>query len=95
MDFADFATEECCDIVTIYDGVGLDSSKVLARYNGTSIPPSTFSTEVSMTVVFVTDNSVFARGFHAKFNTDPGDALSYIYWLIELTSLHYYDIIVK
>eukprot|EP00918_Siedleckia_nematoides_P097666 GHVU01213950.1.p1 GENE.GHVU01213950.1~~GHVU01213950.1.p1 ORF type:complete len:431 (+),score=46.80 GHVU01213950.1:76-1368(+) len=76
LDFDDFGTEACCDIVTIYDGVGLDSGKVLARYYGSTTPPSTFSTETSMTVVFVTDGSVSDKGFHAKYNTDPACRLS-------------------
>lgn len=73
LDFDDFSTESCCDIVYVYDG---DSAKsqLIASVSGTpaSMPTGIESTQRYMYVRFATDDSTIGRGFSASFRSATG-----------------------
>jgi hypothetical protein len=65
--FTTFSTEDCCDYVTIYDGVNGRLSP-LQRLSGRPSTPFTVSTRSEgMTVLFTSDSTLTVQGFAANF----------------------------
>jgi hypothetical protein len=78
LDFDEFNTESCCDLVTLYDG---DSGKaqLIAKLSGTYLkaPTGFNSTQRFMYIRFVSDDSITYRGFSASYTTaTSGDPCS-------------------
>ncbi len=73
LDFTQFATEGCCDILTIHNGNSV-GSPVIGTFSGTSLPGSFTSTDPSgcITLEFTSDGSITAAGWAAPVScTDP------------------------
>jgi len=70
LDFEVFSTEECCDIVNIYDGT-TTKSKLIDTVSGiiTSPPKGLITTQRYMFVKFIADESDNAGGFRATFTS--------------------------
>ena len=66
LSFISFATESCCDALTIYEGVGTTGIN-LGVFAGTTLPPNILSTDASgcLTAVFDSDLSITAAGWEA------------------------------
>ena len=57
-----FHTENCCDYLRFYDGVGTDGN-MLGQYQGTGTIPTLVSSTGPMTIVFFSDNGLQYEGF--------------------------------
>ena len=70
LEFLTFNTEGSFDYVRVYDGLGTNS-RILALYSGDRVPASVMSTQNTMMVMFVADDSVEYSGFSAvvRFGT--------------------------
>lgn len=68
LSFNRFATENCCDAVTVYDGP-TTSSPVLGSFRGNTIPSNLTSSGGSMLVRFTTDISVVNSGWEASYTS--------------------------
>uniref|UniRef100_A0A914XYV2 CUB domain-containing protein n=1 Tax=Panagrolaimus superbus TaxID=310955 RepID=A0A914XYV2_9BILA len=72
-----FDTEECCDFVTIYEGINKDETNVLQRVSGkqTGLIVTTNATNI-MEIHFHSDGNFNYQGFFAVFDAveeyDPG-----------------------
>ncbi|CAJ0591062.1 unnamed protein product [Cylicocyclus nassatus] len=65
--FTDFATEDCCDKVEIYDGPNASYPK-LAELSGNALQTNTFySTQESMFLTFYSDYTQNDKGFSAYY----------------------------
>ena len=68
--FFRFATESCCDRVSVYDGGSTSSPGI--SYSGTSLPAAITSSRNKLFVVFGSDSSVtysgFSAAYHGKWN---------------------------
>lgn len=70
IDFSHFATEPCCDFVTIYDGYNMKSPLIVSLSGTFSTPPTGYtSSQQHMYVRFTTDASINAPGFSATFKS--------------------------
>lgn len=73
MNFTQFATEGCCDFLTIYNGNGV-GSPVMGTFSGTGLPGSFTSTHPSgcITIQFSSDGSIVNTGWAATIScTSP------------------------
>jgi hypothetical protein len=72
LNFTQFATEGCCDFVTIYNG-NSTSSPVMGTFSGTGLPGSFTSTHPSgcITLQFTSDGSITAAGWAATISCAP------------------------
>ena len=70
--FTSFATENCCDHLSIYDGPS-SASPLIGMYQGTTLPPNIESTTPGgcLTFVFTSDGSVTAAGWTANVICAP------------------------
>jgi hypothetical protein len=68
--FSAFATESCCDELTIYDGPNT-SSPVIGTYAGTTSPGSFSSSGTSVTFAWSSDFSTTDAGWVATFSCAP------------------------
>lgn len=66
--FTAFNTEDCCDILTVYDGAN-DDAPELATYSGTTMPRSITSSGSRMFITFKTDGSENYAGWRASYST--------------------------
>ena len=57
-----FHTENCCDYLRFYDGVGTNGN-MLGQYQGTGTIPTLVASSGPMTIVFVSDNGLQYEGF--------------------------------
>ena len=64
------------DAVSIYNGEVIDSSQLIGRYCGTTIPPDVVSSGSSIVVNFATDSSRTGEGFFAQYRSVYGKLLS-------------------
>lgn len=74
LDFPSFATELNYDGVIVYDG-STTAAPVLGQFTGSSIPQTVFSTQGSLLVHFIADESIRQQGWNASYNsviTDVG-----------------------
>ena len=63
--FTAFATEACCDFLSVYDGMDTNAP-LLGTFSGTAIPSAMIaSTDGCLTFVFTSDGSVTAAGWEA------------------------------
>jgi len=62
--FSAFATESCCDPLSVYDGSTI-AAPLLGTFQGGVIPPVLTSTSGSLTVRFTSDGSVIGTGWAA------------------------------
>ena len=71
-----FHTENCCDYLRFYDGVGTDGN-MLGQYQGTGTIPTLVSSTGPMTIVFYSDNGLQYEGFELNVScvscTPPGN----------------------
>ncbi|NQX99201.1 MAG: hypothetical protein HRT73_15180 [Flavobacteriales bacterium] len=67
INFSSFATESCCDDLTIYDGPNI-SSPLIGVYNGTASPGTVTSTSGCLTFVWDSDGSITAAGWEAAIS---------------------------
>ena len=68
--FKAFATEECCDFLTISDG---QSGNVLGRFSGEALPASLGTNATSLRVVLTSNGAVSSGGFALEaFALVPG-----------------------
>lgn len=65
-----FAGDNCCDLLYIYNGVGLTGNLLWSGYASGAIPTIT-STTGSLTVKFVSDGSSVGNGFAMDINCVP------------------------
>lgn len=70
--FTSFATENCCDHFSIYDG-NSNAAPLLGTFQGTALPPSFTSTATNgcLTFVFTSDGSITAAGWVANVTCGP------------------------
>jgi len=69
LSFGPFATEECCDLLYIYDGPSV-RSPLIRRISGAIIGKRIFfSTQPYMTLNFVSDQTTTMAGFTANYST--------------------------
>jgi gliding motility-associated-like protein len=75
--FTSFATENCCDHLSIYAG-NSSAAPLIGTYQGTAIPPSATSTAPGecLTFVFTSDGSVTAAGWVANVTCAPAPTCS-------------------
>jgi gliding motility-associated-like protein len=75
--FTSFATENCCDHLSIYAGDS-SASPLIGTYQGTAIPPSATSTAPGqcLTFVFTSDGSVVGDGWVANVTCAPAPTCS-------------------
>ncbi|MEC4048126.1 fibronectin type III domain-containing protein, partial [Flavobacterium sp. SUN046] len=75
--FTSFATENCCDHLSIYDGNSATGT-LLGTFQGTTLPPE-FTSSVPggcLTFVFTSDSSVTAAGWVANIACAPAPTCS-------------------
>lgn len=65
--FTTFATESCCDNLTIYNGSNT-ASPLIGSYAGTTLPPTITSNNGAITFVWSSDGSVVGAGWVATIN---------------------------
>jgi len=63
------------DSVSIYNGKMINSSRLIARYCGYTIPPDVVSSGSTVVVNFATDSSVMREGFFARYTSVYGKSL--------------------
>jgi len=68
LDFLSLDTQSGVDVVSVYNGQNA-SAPLLGRYSGTVTPPTLVSSENSLYITFVTDESIIQRGFTATYQT--------------------------
>ncbi|MDG1477142.1 MAG: T9SS type A sorting domain-containing protein [Vicingaceae bacterium] len=68
--FSSFATESCCDDLTIYDGP-TTGSPVIGVYQGTNSPGTVQSSSGCLTFVWDSDGSVTEAGWQASASCSP------------------------
>lgn len=77
INFVDFCTETCCDVVNICDGPSA-SSPSIGTLAGCTTPTRVFTTSQSSAFIrFTSDSSVVYRGFNFTYTSVPGDVFSY------------------
>ena len=71
--FLNFATETCCDGLTVYNGPDTSSDPVDAEFRGTEIPDPITSTDPSgaLTFVFDSDGSITSSGYEILVSCGP------------------------
>jgi Zn-dependent metalloprotease len=74
LSFTQFATESCCDFITIYDGIST-SSPLLLNSSGASIPASVTANSGKMLIVWRSDGSVNLAGFAAQWTSTLANPL--------------------
>jgi hypothetical protein len=70
LEFISFATESCCDFVTVYRGNGTDAW--LRKFSGTDLPARLKVGASTMTVTFTSDESGNQDGFVAVLTAAGG-----------------------
>ena len=65
--FFRFDTERVHDFVDVYDGSS-NSSPLIGKYNGTTLPPTLTSSFNKLFVTFKTDHSILGTGFAAIYH---------------------------
>ncbi len=68
--FSFFQTEECCDIMTIYDGPD-PSSPIIGTYSGDNSPGTITSSGECITIAWRTDGNITAEGWVAEWTAVP------------------------
>ena len=68
LDFLSLDTQTGVDVVTVYNGQNA-SAPIIGHYSGTVTPPTIISSENSLYVTLVTDDTVIQRGFTATYQT--------------------------
>jgi len=66
--FSQFATESCCDQLSIYNGT-TTASPLLGSYAGTNIPPTLYASSGKMLLVWYSDGSATYTGFSATWTS--------------------------
>lgn len=69
LQFTQFALENCCDYVRIYNGA-TTNAPLLGSFNGTNLPPSITANSGVMLVHFTSDSSVKKAGWRAYYTTN-------------------------
>jgi hypothetical protein len=68
LEFQRFATESCCDELTVYDGNSAQAPR-LGTFKGYTVPPSLVAASGKMFLVFTSDGSVNDLGWQALWSS--------------------------
>ena len=71
MTFFNFGTEECCDIMTFYDGPDVSSPQIGPAYSGLDLPPTITATSGCLTIHWESDVfGISSEGWYAYWEVE-------------------------